>query len=518
MARITCWDGVGCIGGNKILLEDGESRLWLDFGLDFGRMGRFYEEFVKPKNSMGLYEPIQMGLLPPITDLYRDDLFSPISDPWDGIEGRKVGHVDGVLLSHAHVDHIGALSYLRRDIPVYSSAMTAAIAKATQDTSPSSIANHYCYMVPYLATETGELESPHFRKNPSLGRGYVLVDDSVDAEFRDFWEDTPSSLTEKGRAHEPIPLRSETSCGGLRVKRFPVDHSIYGASSWAIETAAGWVVYTGDVRCHGYHGDLTWKFAEEAAKLKPIALIIEGTRISAETTNTEDDVRDLALDEVRKADGLVVADFGPRNVERLISFLDIAKSTGRKLLILPKDAYLLEKMALAGDDVPSPDDESIAIYCKYEVGSVNWRKMLKESYFSKLVQPGEVAKNQREMICSFSFFDVNELAYIKPRPGSIWIYSSCESFNEEMAIDARRLGEWVDAYGMRFPGDPRQEESKNPYHVSGHACRTDLLKLIDIIDPKLVIPVHTEHPDLYAELLAGKHEVRLPERGVPIEV
>lgn len=518
MARITCWDGVGCIGGNKILLEDGNSRLWLDFGLDFGRMGRFYEELVKPKNSMGLYEPIQMGLLPPIKDIYRDDLLCCLADPWDGVPGREIGEVGGVLLSHAHVDHIGALSYLRRDIPIYSSAMTLAIAKATQDTTLSGVANQYCYTVTYAPTETGELESPNYRKNPSKARQYVLVDECADGSFCEFWENTPASLTEKGRAHEPVALRNESSCAGLKIKRFSVDHSIYGASSWAIETEAGWVVYTGDVRCHGLHADLTWKFAEEAAKLKPIALIIEGTRISAETTNTEDDVRNLALEEVRRTDGLVVADFGPRNVERLISFLEIAKATGRKLLILPKDAYLLEKMAMAGKNVPSPDDPSIAIYCKYEVGTVNWRKLLKESYVSKLVSTEELAKDQKEMICCFSFYDVNELAYIKPKVGSTWIYSSCESFNEEMAIDAHRLGEWVDAYGMSFPGDPRQEESKNPFHVSGHACRNDLLKLIEIIDPKLVIPVHTEHPELYASLLAGKWNVHLPARGMPIEL
>jgi len=54
MARITCFDGVGCIGGNKLLVEDGKTKLWLDFGLDFGRMGSFYEEFLKPKGCMGL--------------------------------------------------------------------------------------------------------------------------------------------------------------------------------------------------------------------------------------------------------------------------------------------------------------------------------------------------------------------------------------------------------------------------------------------------------------------------------
>ncbi|MCL6630391.1 MAG: hypothetical protein K6U00_12415, partial [Armatimonadetes bacterium] len=61
MVRITCYDGVRCIGGNKILLEDDDTKLWLDFGLNFGRMSMYYEEYLKPKNCLGLYEPVQMG-------------------------------------------------------------------------------------------------------------------------------------------------------------------------------------------------------------------------------------------------------------------------------------------------------------------------------------------------------------------------------------------------------------------------------------------------------------------------
>ncbi|NIR00858.1 MAG: exonuclease [Gemmatimonadales bacterium] len=517
MASITCYDGVETIGGNKILLEDGAAKLWLDFGLDFGRMGRFYEEYLKPKSCLGLYEPIQMGLLPPIRDLYRADLVSGLADPWAGIDAQTLGNVDGVLLSHAHLDHLGALSYVRGDIPVYSSAMTLAVAKATQDSGVGGVSGQYCYTCAYEATDSGELRAVPHSRGPSRARPFVLVDQRPGEELIGFWNSTPGSLSERGRRHEPSEIAASSTCGGLKLRRFPIDHSVYGACAWAIETSGGWVVYTGDLRCHGRRADLTWKFAEEVGRLKPRALVIEGTRIESEGTCTEDEVRDRALREVRAAEGLVVADFGPRNVERLASFLDIARETGRKLLLLPKDVYLLEKMALTDDEVPSPDDSSVGIYCKYEVSTVNWRKLLRETYTSKLVQPWEVAGNQDKMVCCFSFFDVNELAYIKPVPGSLWLYSSCEPFNEEMRMDAERLREWADLHKMALPADPTEDEN-SPFHVSGHACRSDLLKLIDIIRPQTVIPVHTEQPQLYAEALKGKCDVVLPERGVGIEV
>ena len=40
---ITCFGGAGEIGGNKILLEDNGKRLMLDFGMGFGRVGRYFD-------------------------------------------------------------------------------------------------------------------------------------------------------------------------------------------------------------------------------------------------------------------------------------------------------------------------------------------------------------------------------------------------------------------------------------------------------------------------------------------
>lgn len=40
-----------------------------------------------------------------------------------------------VLLSHAHLDHSGYISFLRQDMPIVSSRCTAYIAKAIQDSS-----------------------------------------------------------------------------------------------------------------------------------------------------------------------------------------------------------------------------------------------------------------------------------------------------------------------------------------------------------------------------------------------
>ena len=64
--RVTVYGGAGQIGGNKILLEDGEAQLFFDFGLNFEDSGKYFAEFLSPRTSTsGTYDHLMMGLLPP---------------------------------------------------------------------------------------------------------------------------------------------------------------------------------------------------------------------------------------------------------------------------------------------------------------------------------------------------------------------------------------------------------------------------------------------------------------------
>jgi len=135
VVKLTFYGGINEIGGNKVLLEDGERSLFLDFGYSFKANKQLYEEYPRPRGGAGLLDPLEMGLIPPLEGLYRNDVEIP--GLWQRFGNnplhKKMGNVDGVLLSHAHMDHSGYISFLKEDIPVYSTAVTAFIAKANQD-------------------------------------------------------------------------------------------------------------------------------------------------------------------------------------------------------------------------------------------------------------------------------------------------------------------------------------------------------------------------------------------------
>src|SRR5947208_16300640 len=101
MIEITFYGGAGEIGGNMILVHDGDSKIMLDFGVSLGERGRFFSEpFLSPRNESGL---ISLGIIPDVADLYKGEGEVP---------------ADAVFLSHAHIDHSRSIALLHREIPI----------------------------------------------------------------------------------------------------------------------------------------------------------------------------------------------------------------------------------------------------------------------------------------------------------------------------------------------------------------------------------------------------------------
>src|SRR3989338_46725 len=128
--RITCYGGVGEIGGNKVLLSTANANLFLDFGMSFKKRGEYYEDFLQPRTNNVLRDLLRLGVIPAIDGIYRDDLVQLRDLPEEVPEGviglMKSGvksyqqvlddlgrpAVDGILVSHGHVDHYQDLALL----------------------------------------------------------------------------------------------------------------------------------------------------------------------------------------------------------------------------------------------------------------------------------------------------------------------------------------------------------------------------------------------------------------------
>ncbi len=276
MTSLTFYGGVNEIGGNKILLQDKDTKVFLDFGKSFSRRAAYFEEYLNPRTSNGIVDFLTMGLVPDIKGVYRDDLMV--------MAGRKPEEpdIDAVLLTHAHADHADYISFLHEDIPIHMGHACHLILKALSE----------------RASRTIEKEVLDFKPRP-----YSLKDPLIKRTVNEF------------RTGDKFKI------GSLEVEPIHVDHSVPGAYGFIIYTSEGPIAYTGDIRIHGTKSQMTSDFIEKAKEVKPIALICEGTRIDK---NGKEESEQIVFNDANKivngSDRLVFADFNFKDVDRMRTF------------------------------------------------------------------------------------------------------------------------------------------------------------------------------------------------------
>ncbi len=518
--KITCYGAVREIGGNKILLEDGSTRLMLDFGTAFGRAGQFFNEFLHPRSTRGLLDPLMLGLLPDLRGIYRSDLEA--EGMWERVEtrlGRKAQqiHLDAVLLSHAHLDHNGYLGYLDSGLPVVTTRATALIGRVMQVSGANGLEFEMAYTNPHVLDSEGNLKSD--RGDVRQLRPYAFLDGALSQAAHDFWLTAGGSSRKSIQPAEAGPAGERV--GGLGLRWWPVDHSIPGACAFALQTSSGWVAYTGDIRFHGRRGEQTRRFMRELAELRPAALICEGTHISSHAQLSEEDVAANALPIIRRYAGrLVVADFGPRNVDRLEVFLDLCAHTGRILLAQPKDIYLLQSLALADPEAYAAllAHPALGMYADPKSSPKSWEKELREEWKARTRGPGQVSQSPGDYLLAFSLFDLNDLIDLEGAQGGAYLFSNSQAYDEEQEADLERLRNWVKWMKMDLYGDP-DDPTRIVLHASGHAGGAELLDFVRTVNPGVLVPVHCLNPVWWQEQLAGSPvQVRPPELGQVLEV
>jgi len=360
--------------------------------------------------------------------------------------------VDAVFLSHAHMDHAAYISFLKREIPVY-------------------------------CGETAKLMLEAFSKIRPKG-----------LEF-----DFEGILFHGFRTGDKIAINN------VEIEPIHVDHSVPGAYGFLIHTSEGTIIYTGDFRMHGSKPQMTREFIEKAEETKPTAVICEGTNMTGATISSESEVKKKVSRIIENTEGLVLADFARTDIDRFNTFYTAAGKTGRCLVISMRQAYLLNELQKDKKlKVPNLRDERLFIFQKKKKRPYRWEKELMEAFEDKVLDAKALSKKQCAMILVTSFYDLEELVEIKPTPGSCYILSASEPFNEEMEIDHQRLKNWLKHYGL-----PQYH-----VHVSGHIMPLQLKHVLKRINPEKVFPIHVEHSDLFARFMRDlKSKVVCVEKG-----
>jgi ribonuclease J len=467
--NLTFLGGVNEIGGNKILLQDRGTRIFLDFGFSFSKNDQFYSEFLQPRVCNGIGDYMDLGIIPNIDGIYRNDLLKN-----ENRKTSKYPQVNGVFISHAHADHSWNISLLHEDMPIYCGNTCKLILKASQ--------------------ETGGM--------PYYGDFYWFRENFVDR----------SKKPEKMRKFHTFKTGDKFKVGNLEIEPIHVDHSLPGTYAFIVYTTSGTLAYTGDVRLHGPMSFFTQDFIKKAKEVRPDVLICEGTKIDEKERGlSEKDVLEKIRSFISNTKKLVVANYPVRDIDRFKTFYRASKENGRKLTITFKQAYLFKMLREHDPTLEMPDIEGddIAIYAHRN----RWGRFDDNDYYGwekeflkykNMVTFKDIHKRQEDFVLYCDYYSINELLDVKPDFGSAYIYSTSEPHDEEQRIDFQRLKNWLKHFSL-----PMFEA-----HASGHGCQGDIKKMIEEIEPRVVIPVHTKKPELFLDLIdANKTKVRLVKVG-----
>jgi ribonuclease J len=361
----------------------------------------------------------------------------------------------GIVATHAHEDHIGAIPYLWPQLrcPIWATPFTASLLRAKLE-------------------EAG-----------LAGRVELNI----------------------------VPMSGRFTIGPFDLELVTLTHSIPEPNAVAVRTPVGTVLHTGDWKLDPdpLVGDVT----DEAALIRigdegVIAMVGDSTNALVDgTSGSEADLRESLTELIGRFEGRVAVACFASNVARLATIAHAAQAHGRDVALIGRSLWRIDKAARENGylaDVP-------AFLSEEEAGYVPADRIL-------LICTG----SQGEPRAALNRIAREDHPHIVLEDGDVVIFSSRIIPGNEKAI-ARlqnslvRLGVEVVTTDDFF------------VHVSGHPCRAELVRMYQMVRPRVALPVHGEarhlaaHADLAMECQVGDaliiengDVIRLDARGATV--
>jgi ribonuclease J len=330
----------------------------------------------------------------------------------------------GLVVTHAHEDHLGAIPYIwdRLRCPVYATPFAAAVLRAKLQ----------------------------------------------EASFED---EVP--ITE-------VPMSGKFRIAPFELELITLTHSIPEPNAVVLRTPVGTVLHTGDWKLDP--GPVVGPTTDEAALRRlgdegVLAMICDSTNaLRPGESGSEADVRDSLMKLIGQFQHRIAVACFASNVARLRSISDAARAHGRDVALVGRSLWRIEQAARATgylDGVP-------AFLAEDEAGHLPRDKTL-------LICTG----SQGEPRSALARIARDDHAHIALEPGDAVIFSSRVIPGNELAIG--RLQNDLAQLGVEIVTD-----SDAFVHVSGHPARDELVRMYQLVRPRIAVPVHGEARHLLA--------------------
>ena len=415
--KLTIHRGANEIGGSCVEIRSSNNRIVIDIGMPI----------VTPSGSK---------TLPDVKGFYKHN--------------NKQRLIDGLLISHAHLDHYGLYNFASEDIQYY------------------------------LGEATHKL----------INLSNIFIEDrGIINKFED------------------IQDGKQFHIGDFKITPFLMDHSAYDAYSFLIEGDGKKVLYSGDFRAHGRKWKLFYKFLSTLPE-GINALLLEGTSINDRSLNSEYKKEEVVEHEIagilRKHNNTIM--FGiasSQNIDRMVTFYKAAKSTGRMFVV---DVYTANVLTAIRNTKgkpkiphPSKDYPEIRVFFPRHLCNKlekSHRKDMMYKFVPYKITKDEISENLSRVFMLVKSSMSEYLKGIKNLDASPVLYSMWKGYQEDPSMKYFIQG--------LTKGD---ESLLYNVHTSGHADVSTLKRLVSQLRPEKVIPIHTFRPEMYKELFNNVVEI-----------
>ena len=287
--------------------------------------------------------------------------------------------------------------------------------------------------------------------------------------------------------------------GDFIITPLTIDHSAFDAYAFKIEADDISVFHTGDFRAHGFRsGNIQKMFENHVGKVDYV--VCEGTNAARKdaTPLSEPQLQKKFEQLFRKNKGNVVY-VSTTNIDRIFSLYRAALNVGRPFFV---DRFQKEIMDIVANGDHIWNKSKLYQYDKFEPWVLIYDsdgEILVTDNFKKILD----LKGYILLARSNPRFDnlIKKIPGEKVRYLSMWegyVKEGSDAFNETLAASL--------------------EDGYIPQHTSGHCDMESMRELFTILQPKGIIPMHTDSPDKFSKLFCGIWPIKRLHDGQTISL
>ena len=408
------------IGGSCIEVWTDTTRIVLDFGMPLVEKDGVEFDFRKYENLTDS-ELIQKGILPNIDGLYEDS--------------EKC--IDGLVISHPHLDHYGLINFLSPKVKIHLGEAAHKIIELTNIFTPSQ-------------------------------------NDINNSEY--FEKEKPFTI------------------GDITITPFWMDHSAYDAYALLLESNGKTLFYSGDFRGHGRKSKV-FKWFTHNAPQNVDYLLMEGTQLGRKSKieQTEDELELELIDKFKEPEKINLVYASGQNIDRLVSVYRACLKTDKIFVVDVYVATVLEALAKFTPTLPHPSKSFKnvkVIFSKWtsnRLARENREPMLWRFKDYKITKE-EIAKDPSNFVMVVRPSMKYDLEHIAGIDGGNLIYSMWRGYEKKKGTK-----EFIDYLKSR-------KFTVTHIHSSGHADLPTLEKMVNAIAPKKLVPIHTFNSSDYKNI------------------